>query len=107
MQNYEKNLGPRPEGSSEKEKGYLIPADDLAAAGLLCAHCRGDLGHFIDDGRIILEVRDDETPGVDEGEIWDTLREYMPDGLCALLEDDGYHPQMLWNYYKEEGWLEK
>lgn len=69
MQRYENGSEMRSERRLEKAKEFLISADALEEANLLCAECRGELGCFIEDGRIIVEVRDNEAPGVNEGEI--------------------------------------
>ena len=105
MRNYENSLEPRPERSSESEKGYLITADALKDAGLLCAACRGDLVCYIEEGRIIVEPSEDEEE-LDEGEIWDALREYLPEDLCGMMEDAGFSPESIWNTLKEGGWFE-
>lgn len=99
------------ERGTEMQMGYLIPANDLEEAGLLCAACRGVLGRFIEDGRIILEVRDDEDEMDEEGDedekLWDTLLEHLPEALCELLEGFGISPKIILNVFVKEGGHEK
>ena len=50
-----------------------------------------DLACTIEEGRILLELPDEE----DDAEAWDTLREELPEGVCALLEDLGADPGLV------------
>ena len=35
-----------------------------------------------------------------------TLREELPEGVCALLEDLGADPTAVWDILEKEGWFE-
>ena len=73
------------------EKGLYLPAELLEDAGF--PHITGldDLACTIEEGRILLELPDEE----DDAEAWDTLREELPEGVCALLEDLGADPGLV------------
>ena len=75
------------------EKGLYLPAELLEDAGF--PHITGldDLACTIEEGRILLELPDEE----DDAEAWDTLREELPEGVCALLEDLGADPTAVWD----------
>ena len=108
MRNYENSLGPRPEGNSESEKGYLITADALKDAGLLCAACRGDLVCYIEEGRIIVEPSEDEDEELDEdNEMWSILSMYLPVELLLKLEDAGCPPMDIWLILAKKGWFDE
>ena len=55
-----------------------------------------ELACTIEEGRILIEA-----PEEDE-DLWDTLRDHLPEGLCALLEDQGADPEEVWDILKEE-----
>ncbi len=82
--------------------GLYLPAELLEDAGF--PHITGldDLACTIEEGRILLELPDEE----DEAEAWDTLREELPEGVCTLLEDLGADPTAVWDILEEEGWFE-
>ena len=84
------------------EKGLYLPAELLEDAGF--PHITGldDLACTIEEGRILLELPDEE----DDAEAWDTLREELPEGVCALLEDLGADPAEVWDILEREGWFE-
>ena len=84
------------------EKGLYLPAELLEDAGF--PHITGldDLACTIEEGRILLELPDEE----DDAEAWDTLREELPEGVCALLEDLGADPTAVWDILEKEGWFE-
>ena len=84
------------------EKGLYLPAELLEDAGF--PHITGldDLACTIEEGRILLELPDEE----DDAEAWDTLREELPEGVCALLEDLGADPTAVWDILEKEGWSE-
>ena len=52
-----------------------------------------DLACTIEKGRILIEAPDEE----DDAEVWDALREELPEGVCALLEDLGADPTEVWD----------
>ena len=62
----------------------------------------GELDCFIEEGRIVLELPDEE----DEAEIWDALRDELPDELCARMEDAGLTAREVWDILEKEGWFE-
>ncbi len=82
--------------------GLYLPAELLEDAGF--PHITGldDLACTIEEGRILLELPDEE----DDAEAWDTLREELPEGVCALLEDLGADPAEVWDILEREGWFE-
>ena len=84
------------------EKGLYLPAELLEDAGF--PHITGldDLACTIEEGRILLELPDEE----DDAEVWDALREELPEGVCALLEDLGADPTEVWDILEKEGWSE-
>ena len=84
------------------EKGLYLPAELLEDAGF--PHITGldDLACTIEEGRILLELPDEE----DDSEVWDALREELPEGVCALLEDLGADPTAVWDILEKEGWFE-
>ncbi len=84
------------------EKGLYLPAEMLKDAGF--PHITGldDLACTIEEGRILLELPDEE----DDAEAWDALREELPEGVCALLEDLGADPTEVWDILEKEGWFE-
>lgn len=84
------------------EKGLYLPAEMLEDAGF--PHITGldDLACTIEEGRILLELPDEE----DDSEVWDALREELPEGVCALLEDLGADPTAVWDILEKEGWFE-
>lgn len=84
------------------EKGLYLPAEMLKDAGF--PHITGldDLACTIEEGRILLELPDEE----DDAEAWDALREELPVDICALLEDLGAAPAEVWDILEREGWFE-
>ena len=87
-------------GCEGKKAGLVmvIPADVLELAGFSSVTSAGELDCFIEEGRIVLELPDEE----DEAEIWDALRDELPVGICALLEDLGADPEEVWDILEEE-----
>ena len=84
------------------ENGLFLPAEMLEDAGI--PHITGldDLVCTIEEGRILIEAPDEE----DDAEVWDALREELPEGVCALLEDLGADPTEVWDILEKEGWFE-
>ena len=82
----------------ETEKGLYLPAEMLEDAGF--PHITGldNLACTIEEGRILLELPDEE----DDAEVWDALREELPEGVCSLLEDLGADPTAVWDILKED-----
>lgn len=82
--------------------GLYLPAELLEDAGF--PHITGldDLACTIEEGRILLELPDEE----DDAEVWDALRDELPEGVCALLEDLGADPTEVWDILEKEGWSE-
>ena len=65
------------------EKGLYLPAEMLEDAGFSHVTRLDGLACTIEEGRILIEAPDEE----DDAEVWDALREELPEGVCALLED--------------------
>lgn len=84
------------------EKGLYLPAEMLEDAGFSHVTRLDDLACTIEEGRILLELPDEE----DDAEVWDALREELPEGVCALLEDLGADPTAVWDIWEKEGWFE-
>lgn len=84
------------------EKGLYLPTEMLEDAGFPHVTRLDDLACTIEEGRILLELPDEE----DEAEVWDALREELPEGVCALLEDLGADPTAVWDILEKEGWFE-
>lgn len=78
-----------------EEKGLFLPAELLEEAGFSSSVGLDDLACTIEEGRILLEPPEDE-------DLWDTLRDQLPEGLCALLEDLGADPEEVWDILEEE-----
>ena len=76
--------------------GLYLPAELLEDAGFSSVTGLDDLACTIEDGRILLELPDEKD------EIWDALRDQLPDGICALLEDLGADPEEVWDILEEE-----
>lgn len=85
-----------------EKTGLYLPAELLEDAGFFHVTGLDDLSCTIEEGRILLEPLEDE---VDEAEIWDALREELPDELCDLLEDAGISPQEVWDALENGGWF--
>ena len=85
-----------------EKKGLYLPAELLEDAGFFHVTGLDDLTCTIDERRIILESPEDE---MDDGEIWDALREELPVELCELLEDAGIEPQEVWDALENGGWF--
>ncbi len=81
-----------------EKPGLYLPAELLEDAGLSSVTGLDDLACTIENGRILLELPNEE----DEAEIWDALRDQLPDGICALLEDLGADPEEVWDILEEE-----
>ena len=84
------------------EKGLYLPAELLEDAGFSHVTRLDDLVCTIEEGRILIEAPDEE----DGAEVWDALREELPEGVCALLEDLGADPTEVWDILEKEGWFE-
>lgn len=84
------------------EKGLYLPAEMLEDAGFSHVTRLDDLACTIEEGRILIEAPDEE----DDAEVWDALREELPEGVCALLEDLGADPTAVWDILEKEGWSE-
>lgn len=84
------------------EKGLFLPAEMLEDAGFSHVTRLDDLTCTIEEGRILIEAPDEE----DDAEVWDALREELPEGVCALLEDLGADPTAVWDILEKEGWFE-
>ena len=84
------------------EKGLFLPAEMLEDAGFSHVTRLDDLVCTIEEGRILIEAPDEE----DGAEVWDALREELPEGVCALLEDLGADPTEVWYILEKEGWSE-
>ena len=84
------------------ENGLFLPAEMLEDAGI--PHITGldDLVCTIEEGRILIEAPDEE----DDAEVWDALREELPEGVSTLLEDNGADPTAVWDILEEEGCFE-
>ena len=78
------------------EKGLFLPAEMLEEAGFSPSVGLDELACTIEEGRILIEA-----PEEDEN-LWDTFRDHLPEGLCALLEDLGADPEEVWDILKEE-----
>ena len=105
MQKNEKKMeGSFGNGCEGKKAGLVmvIPADVLELAGFSSVASAGGLDCFIEEGRIVLELPDEE----DEAEIWDALRDELPDELCARMEDAGLTAREVWDILEKEGWFE-
>lgn len=74
----------------------------LELAGFSSVTSTGELDCFIEEGRIVLELPDEE----DNAEIWDALRDELPDELCARMEDAGLTAHEVWDILEKEGWFE-
>lgn len=70
----------------------------LELAGFSSVTSTGELDCFIEEGRILLELPDAE----DDADLWDALRDKLPVGICALLEDLGADPEEVWDILEEE-----
>ena len=79
-----------------EKPGLYLPAELLEDAGFSSVTGLDDLACTIEDGRILLELPDEKD------EIWDALRDQLPDGICALLEDLGADPEEVWDILEEE-----
>ena len=84
------------------EKGLYLPAEMLEDAGFSHVTRLDDLACTIEKGRILIEAPDEE----DDAEVWDALREELPEGVCALLEDLVADPTAVWDILEKEGWSE-
>ena len=82
--------------------GLYLPAELLEDAGFSHVTRLDDLVCTIEEGRILIEAPDEE----DGAEVWDALREELPEGVCALLEDLGADPTEVWYILEKEGWSE-
>ena len=78
-----------------EEKGLFLPAEMLEEAGFSSSVGLDDLACTIEEGRILLETPEDE-------DLWDALRDQLPEGLCTLLEDLGADPGEVWEVLEEE-----
>lgn len=76
------------------EKGLFLPAEMLEEAGLPHVTTLDELACTMEEGRILLEAPEDE-------DLWDALREELPVGICALLEDLGADPGEVWEILEE------
>ena len=84
--------------SPAEKPGLYLPAELLEDAGFSSATELDDLACTIEEGRILLELPDEE----DNADLWDALRDELPVGICALLEDLGANPEEVWDILEEE-----
>lgn len=84
-----------------EKPGLYLPAELLEDAGFSSATGLDDLACTIEEGRILLEL-----PEEDEAEIWDALRDQLPAELCARMEDTGLTAHEVWDILEKEGWFE-
>lgn len=78
--------------------GLYLPAELLEDAGFSSITELDDLTCTIEEGRILIEAPDEE----DNADLWDALRDELPAGICALLEDLGVAPEEVWDILEEE-----
>ena len=81
-----------------EKPGLYLPTELLEDAGFSSVTGLDDLVCTIEEGRILLELPDEE----DEADLWDALRDELPVGICALLEDLGANPEEVWDILEEE-----
>lgn len=79
-----------------ESKGLYLPAELLEDAGLSSVTGLDDLACTVEEGRILLETLD----------LWEELRELLPEELCARMEDAGISPHEVWDILESEGWFE-
>ena len=84
------------------ERGLCVPVDVLELAGFSRLPDLGKLVYTIEEGRILIEAPDED----EEAEIWDALRDELPDELCAKMEDAGLTVHEVWDILEKEGWFE-
>ena len=84
--------------SPAEKPGLYLPTELLEDAGFSSVTGLDDLVCTIEEGRILLELPDEE----DNADLWDALRDELPVGICALLEDLGADPEEVWDILEEE-----
>lgn len=85
-------------GLAPLNKGLYLPAELLEDAGLSPVTGLDDLDYTIEEGRILLEAPD-------EGDLWDGLRELLPEELCARMEDADISSHEVWEILERDGWF--
>ena len=85
-----------------EKPGLYLPTELLEDAGFSSVTGLDDLVCTIEEGRILLELPDEE----DEADLWDALRDELPDTLCARMEDAGLTAREVWDILEKEGWFE-